>query len=70
MFKSEVQKLRDEFNVILNKYSTLESSNQELANGLFSLRNTANSAMNQSQNSNNLNRGESFTRRDPVDVAG
>lgn len=58
-FKAEIQKLRDDFKQILEKYSNLEYSNQELNASLHSLKNRA------------LNNQNDFitTRREPIDLA-
>lgn len=53
--QNEIQKLRDEFKLILDKYSNLESANQELNESLReSLRNQP--------------RQEFVIRRDPIDL--
>ncbi|CAF0711074.1 unnamed protein product [Brachionus calyciflorus] len=55
---NELQKIRQDFTTIMNKYSNLETSNHELNESVNSLKNLA-----------GVNRNEIVIRRDPVDAS-
>ena len=57
--KSEIQRLREDFNFIIDKYSYLEQNNSQLTMGLNSLK------MQALQTAN-----ENFMKREPVDISG